>query len=153
MSDIEKKKKHFLHLRVSERQRGMIDELVEQVGAMHDAEVVRIAIMDMHSRYFGNGVSTHHSAGKMPGRGRPRKENKEQEAQREIIEALGGELVDNNGAKIVKYMIWEVVNPNLVEGYEQELPLSHLHRDLIERQFRPSKEEVEKVKKAMAEKE
>lgn len=134
---------------VTPRIEEMLDKLQDSLMLMSRSEVVRLAIVEMYEARIGQGGNIHASQAKVKGRGRPRKEEGEKRKEQELISALDGELVDLNGAKVVRYKIYEVVNPVLVEEYEQEIPLSHLSKELVDRQYKPNREEVEKVRAKM----
>ncbi len=142
-----------LHILLSRKNADDVAKIREMVGLLHDTEVIRLAIVEMASRYLGTGVRVDPIAAFKPGRprkGAATKEDKELAEAYQVADDLKGEIVDGqNGNKVLKYKIYEVVNPKRVEEFEQEIPLLMATKDLVGAQYKPSKDEVLKVQKIM----
>lgn len=141
----------MLQVWVSEDQMRQIEALKKEFNTPASAQIIRIALTDMYRLYISgtHARAPKGVAGSSPFPvGRPRKnfgEDKKTMLLLEIAEALKGEIVDRNGNKAVIYKIYEKISAKRVEVFEQELPLSMMERKLIDSQYKPSREEVEKV--------
>ncbi len=118
-----------------------LKELMELRGATTFSEIIRTAVYEMSERKnFDLSVARN-----SPGRPKKTVEDK----SNDLVEQLEGVIVDYKGNKLCRYKVYELVNPKLVEIYDQEISVSLLTMEMVEKQYRPSKEECLKVLKKM----
>jgi hypothetical protein len=127
----------------------MLEELKDDIGAFSGADVMRQAIYYFYQKYHNTKYLPQKMIQSSTGKEQPKpkltQEQKEEKKRFDICYALGGTIVEKNGAKNCLYKTYEVVNPSLVEAYENQVPFSMLDDSLVKNQFNPSKEECERI--------
>jgi len=125
----------------TERHREMIEEIKVSKGYPSVAAVVQQAVIEMHGNVFKDYVVAKKIRAEQPLTKEIRKTNQTDKAKG-LCDALGGTTVEKNGSLYCIYHTYERKN-----RYEQEVPLDTLNQSHVDRQYFPSKEEVEKIKK------
>lgn len=128
----------------------MLDRFLNEKGYDTISEVVKQAIRVSYAKEFPAYVDLKREVPKTleekvdyEDRKKALKEKKEEDRMIAICEALGGEVIVNEGGnKVCKYFTYDRKN-----RYEQELPLMMLSDDLLASQYSPSREDVEKRQK------
>lgn len=124
------------------RHREMIDEIMASKGYPSVASVVQQAIVEMHKNTFKDYVMAKkeraaQGEGKVPGE---IKKSQQTDKLMAIAKALGGEVESKGGVMMVKYFTY-----NRKNRYAQEVPLESMEQMMLEKQYFPSKDEVEKL--------
>jgi hypothetical protein len=141
-------KDKIITVRISARACEMLDNLKEDTGALSESEIIRLAIHQLYLKHHKSYIPT--TLVKSSTKAETPKEKltqvqKIEKEQFDICYALEGEIVEKNGAKNCKYKTYELINPSLVESYENQVPFSMLERHLIQTQYSPSKDECLKL--------
>jgi len=126
----------------------MMEKLKEDTGAMSLSDVMRQAVYFFYQKY---NKDTKYSQRDYiaPSTKKPKitltQEEKAKQKKFDICYELGGTILEKNGTQNCVYKTYEIVNPSLVEAYENQVPFSMLEDRLIKSQYNPSKEECEKI--------
>jgi len=112
----------------------MIDAIKQKTGLQHTSEVIRMSILEFYRKFFKDYTSISSLGGTSPGGDKA-----------DICDALGGEIVDNNGVKSCRFMTYEMINPKYCEEHEQEIPFSMLTKKYIAEQFIPDKRTCQNI--------
>lgn len=139
-------KDKVLTIRLNERTCQLLEELKQDTGSYTTADVIRQAIFSFYGKYHKEympksdiGASTY------TGKVKETKVSKELQEKYDICAMLGGNVVDKGGVKSCEYKIYELINPTLVDSYDQTIPFSMLTKDTLRTQYSPNKEACEEV--------
>ena len=122
-----------------------LEKVQDMLGLVSRSEVIRMAVSEVCSRVLAGGyISNRYRAG-APIRQKLSSTEKKELEKISLCDALDGQLIDKNGSKTCKYIIYEKINPKLVEKFEQEIPLSYLTEKTVEDQYKPDRETCEKI--------
>lgn len=127
----------------TDRHREMINEIMESKGYPSLASVVQQAIVEMHKNTFKDYVMAKRSRAEQPSEGKLTSEIKKSNQTDKLMliaQKLGGKVVEKGGVMMVKYYTY-----NRKNRYEQETPLDTMSDVMVEKQYFPSKDEVEKL--------
>ena len=127
--------------------RAMVDRFINERGFDTVSEVIKQSIRVYYAKEFPAYVESKASIPRTPEaraeneiRKREHKDKLVKDRLLAIAEKLGGTVDKNDGGNLVcRYFTYDRKN-----RYEQELPLDFLTEDLIETQYSPSREDVEK---------
>ena len=139
----------IIHVRLTKEQIAEIEELKQKFHMKKTSEIVRVAFNDMYRVYITHGIGKRSRSEAAPFPiGRPSKGTKEErqhEKRLAIAKLLNADVITKNDSEVAVYKIYEKVNPKHVEIFEQELPVSMLEEKHVRDQYKPSREECEKV--------
>lgn len=141
MSDRPKSKQ--IPVGFTERHREMISEIMATRGYPSLASVVQQAVIEMHSSVFKDYVMARKSRSEQQPEAPGNKKSQQTDKLMNIAKKLGGEVFNKGGVMMVKYFTY-----NRKNRYEQETPLDTMSDVMVEKQYFPSKEEVQKLQKA-----
>ena len=114
------------------RQREMILALIERDGYRNATTLFDTALISLYNKSFPVYMAAKPKSLKGP------EADKKLSRQREIVEALNGKVNEDTG--MCTYFIYDGRT-----RHETEVSLAHMTEDLIETQYLPSKEVVEKL--------
>jgi len=151
MNDTEKKKWKRVSMIFNEDILAMIERFMSEKGFDTTSEVVKQAIRGMYTKEFPAYVEAKRQGPVTPEeKAQYEQDKKEAKIKLEekrlmgICEALGGKVEKGeSGNMVCKYFQYDKNN-----RYENELPIAFLSEDLLESQYSPSKEDVERRQKA-----
>lgn len=155
MSDEQPKKtkSNVFTIRFSDAMCEMIESLKEPTGSINASEIIRQAVLAYHRKIIPQYTSIKKEMEILsPSNLKERKphltkEERKEEEKIDLCAELGGSIVENKGNKYCVYHTYELVNPNLVESYEVQMPFSMLSKHLLDEQYKPSKDDCLKVMK------
>ena len=126
----------------TERHREMINQIMESKGYPSLTSVVQQAVVEMYENTFKDYVMAKKSRAEQPDEGKTASEIKKSNQTDKLMaiaKQLDGEVTEKGGVLMVKYFTY-----NRKNRYEQETPLETMSEVMVEKQYFPSKEEVEK---------
>lgn len=120
-----------------------LDAIIEQEGLMSRSAGVDHCIRVIHAKMFP-AYAAPRPAGTKFGGEEPRETvaEKTEREQGEICARLGGVVEEGAGGKVCIFK-----NYHFDKEYEQEIPFGRLTEAMVQNQFTPSKEAVEKARK------
>lgn len=143
---LENKKKEIV-LRIDEQTFEKINQLRDAMCAISRNETIRRCINEMHNKTFDYKFAIKNRLFN-PKNSDPRKSVAEQELEvgKNICQMLGGTVGDEGGSLNCKYDVYEVIGDK-VESYGTSLPLKWVTEELLNSQYKPSKEAVLEIMK------
>lgn len=120
----------------------MLDQIVEAGGYMSRSAAVDQCIRAMHAKMFP-AYSAPRPATVKPSADDKRETTAEktEREQIELCEELGGVVEGDGAARVCVYSNW-----HFAKEYVQRIPVGKLTHQMVENQFTPSREAVEKAK-------
>lgn len=126
----------------TERHREMISEIMAAKGYPSLASVVQQAVIEMHGSVFKDYVMAKKARTEQPAEAVGTKKSQQTDKLMNIANKLKGEVFEKGGVMMVKYFTY-----NRKNRYEQETPLDTMSEVMVEKQYFPSKAEVQKLQK------
>lgn len=127
------------------RHREMIEEIMLKLGYPSMASVVQQAVVAFHKDTFKDYVMAKRARGEQ-GEGLVAgevKKSQQTDTFYAIAKKLKGEVVEKGGVLMCIYYTYDRRN-----RYKQEVPLESLSQMQVDKQFFPSKKEIEELQKA-----
>lgn len=124
----------------TERHREMINEIMASKGYPSLASVVQQAVIEMHGSVFKDYVMAKKARIDQPEGKVEMKKSQQTDKLIAIAERLKGDVVKKGGVMMVKYFTY-----NRRNRFLQETPLDTMAEIMVDKQYFPSKEDVEKL--------
>lgn len=126
----------------TDRHREMITEIMTAKGYPSIASVVQQAVIEMHSTVFKDYVMAKKKRDEQQPEAPGVKKSQQTDKLMAIAKKLDGKVFEKGGAMVVTYYTYDRKN-----RYKQEVPLETMSEIMVEKQYFPSKKDVEKLQK------
>jgi len=123
------------------KHREMIEEIMASKGYPSLASVVQQAVIEMHGNVFKDYVMAKKMRAEVPSSSEIKKTN-DTEKMKGLCDKLGGQCVEKNGSLYCLYFTY-----NRKNRYQQEVPIDTLNQTHVDKQYFPSKKDVEALQK------